>query len=284
MLGMSTLIQMLIPRIVVLCVLAYSIEALLGNRFKLPLQTSTGLLLSGRSWDFLHESFLITTADESSTRMQSTKGVLSRLELDKITLKKFAVDREDKVRGCYTSHMAVLREVSHAMQKQNRDSYYVLMLEDNIALAYENSANQAVLEALQSIGSFLNSAAVTCDVLHLGYMMYVPGLRARSLRQEGHPGIVQLFSTSNATAIGTSAYFISAQGVQKLLQYDVAQGGYVPGKAIPNVMAEVFPDSRYALYPMLLHRSGKRRVLPLSLPYMLHPVSATRSSSTKRHC
>jgi hypothetical protein len=145
------------------------------------------------------------------------------------------------------------------MRRANRDQYHVLVLEDNIALAYEGSTNQSVATALKSIATLLQSS-VTCDVLHLGYMMYVPALRVRSMREEGHDGIVQLFSTSNATAVGTSAYIISAQGVRKLLQYDAQQGGYVPGKAIPNVMAEVFPDSRYALYPMLLHRSGEHRL------------------------
>jgi hypothetical protein len=55
-------------------------------------------------------------------------------------------------------------------------------------------------------------------------------------------------------AVGTSAYLISAAGVSKVLQRH-AERGYVD--AIPNVMSQLFPESRYAVYPMLFHRAGE---------------------------
>lgn len=65
-----------------------------------------------------------------------------------------------------------------------------------------------------------------------------------------------LASNPTSAAVGTSAYLISPLGVKHLLQADEAAGGFA-NKAIPNVMAEVFPQTRFATYPMLFHRAGR---------------------------
>ena len=60
--------------------------------------------------------------------------------------------------------------------------------------------------------------------------------------------------TEKSASIGTSAYIISPDGVQQMLNYHKANGYQ---EAIPNIMAELFPSSRFTVYPMLFHRAGK---------------------------
>ncbi len=64
--------------------------------------------------------------------------------------------------------------------------------------------------------------------------------------------VVKMIADSKAS-VGTSAYIISKSGVDRILKRH-KMSGYT--EAIPNIMAELFPDSRYAAYPMVFHRAG----------------------------
>jgi hypothetical protein len=81
--------------------------------------------------------------------------------------------------------------------------------------------------------------------------MYVPGLSLSKLKSQDK--IVQM-KTTQQSAVGTSAYLISKQGIKKILD-DYKKFGFT--EAVPNVMSKLFPDTRYASYPMVFHRTAK---------------------------
>ena len=113
------------------------------------------------------------------------------------------------------------------------------------------------------------------DVFHLAYMMYVPGLSlhptdtdnsdtntnnsddaAAATRAAGNRNrrrsVVRMRADAQAS-VGTSAYVISRSGVDAFLAHHAAHG-YT--EAVPNVMATLFPATRFAAYPMPLHRAA----------------------------
>jgi GR25 family glycosyltransferase involved in LPS biosynthesis len=169
---------------------------------------------------------------------------LKRVGLDKkVNVRVFKPDDEDRVRGCYTSHMAIMQEIQK--KYKNKKNYKVLILEDNLEITLRMNPN-----VVDSISEFLEQKE-DWDIFHLAYMMYVPGLNLNKLKNEDH--IVQMFSDPGSS-IGTTAYIISKSGVDSMIEYN-KKNGYK--EAIPNVMAASFPSSRYASYPMLFHRASK---------------------------
>lgn len=94
-------------------------------------------------------------------------------------------------------------------------------------------------------------------MVHLAYNMYVPGLSVKRIPAEAH--VVQLRCGADS-ALGTTAYIISRSGLDRLLA-EHRRIGYLPGDAIPNLMARLFPESRYAAFPMPLHRSAEIKSL-----------------------
>ena len=85
--------------------------------------------------------------------------------------------------------------------------------------------------------------------------MYVPGLSVETLPAQDH--VVRLQCNADSV-LGTTAYVISRQGLETLLA-EHRRTGYVD--AIPNMMARLFPNTRYAAYPMPLHRAAKVKSL-----------------------
>ena len=51
------------------------------------------------------------------------------------------------------------------------------------------------------------------------------------------------------SAVGTSAYMVSKSGVESMLA-DYRANKFTD--AVPNIMAKLFPSSRYAAYPMVI--------------------------------
>jgi len=203
-------------------------------------------------WNFMDGVYLITTTAKDTPRLDQTKIELSKVGLlDKVQIRTFIPDNEDRVRGCYTSHISVLSEVQK--QFKNKKNYKVLILEDNLEVTKRMNNN-----ILESVNNFINDKDKNnekWDVFHLAYMMYVPGLSLKKLNtgEEWSNNIVQLYSNSESS-IGTSAYIISKSGVDAVLKKH-KESGFV--EAIPNIMALLFPNSRYAAYPMIFHRAGK---------------------------
>lgn len=243
---------------------SYSYKSLSLRRNKIirgsrSLSMSTDLLTSpkeikatGNDWDFMDDIYLITTTSKDTTRLDQTKIELGKVGLlDKVKIRTFTPDNEDRVRGCYTSHINILTEVQKSFK--NKKNYKVLILEDNLEVTKRMNNN-----VLASVNSFMKEKDMNnekWDVFHLAYMMYVPGLSLKKLNtgDEWSNNIVKLFSNSESS-IGTSAYVISKTGVDSVLLKH-KESGFV--EAIPNIMALLFPNSRYAAYPMIFHRAGK---------------------------
>ena len=203
------------------------------------------IMHASADWSFLDGVYLITTSLDGNKRLEHTKGQLTDVGLwDRVNVKVFPPDNEDRVRGCYTSHIAVLEEIS--VKYKNKPNYSVLILEDNLEITRRHDTN-----TIESVSNFVKSTNDygKWDAFHLGYMMYVPGL---NLIKSETKNIVHMY-TDVGTAVGTSAYIISKSGVAKILNHH-KEYGYT--EAIPNIMALLFPDTRYAPYPMLFHRAA----------------------------
>lgn len=192
-------------------------------------------------WSFIDAVYLITT-DIGGDRFESTKAELQRVNLwDKVSVKTFKADNEDRVRGCYTSHIAVLKEIKKKLGR--KPNFTALVLEDNLEVT--GGMGPAVL---QNTAQFIQNQP-GWDVFHLAYMMYVPGL---NFERQSNKNVVRMIAGPESS-VGTSSYLISKAGVEKMLKKDAEQG-FV--EAIPTVMAEIFPQTRYASYPMVFHRAG----------------------------
>lgn len=221
------------------------------------------------AWEFLDEIYLVTTSGANNNRLGMAKSQLEEAGLwDGVTVRTFPVDTADKVRGCYNSHIAVLQEIQNKYKWKLKRNYHALILEDNL----ETAQGMQIPEVLQSVRSFITQSAG--DVCYLAYMMYVPGMSLKRIKPATTNGrsrlnmategsiadvsdhVVQMRSQGGSAVVGTTAYIISASGVDKILRYDRENKGYVSGEAIPNVMAKIFASTRFAAYPMLFHRSG----------------------------
>jgi hypothetical protein len=238
------------------------------------INVNTGVLLL--DWSFLDGVYLIhcSNGDPEGTRLTSTTNVLKYVNLlDGVSIKEFETDDENRVRGCYTSHLSIYREVlrqedlntndndhnkatfpTHRALSNNR---HVLILEDNLALNRKVISHQT----LDSIATFLQSNQ-DWDVMHLAYIPYVPHLKVSTTtttEYDQNNDIVKL-STGIGSALGTTAYIINTPAMKRLVQEDDSNGGYhqLP---IPDVMAKVFGESRYASNPTLFVRAPTTKSL-----------------------
>ena len=197
------------------------------------------------SWDFVDSVFLITcpSADGSNERLQRAQEVLTSVGLGNcVEVREFDRDDTDRVRGCYTSHIAVLQEVEQLARKRS-GAFNALVIEDNVALSPRISK-----ETLDGVASFLREDSA--DMVHLAYIMYVPGLSVE--RVDERPSLVRLECNADSV-LGTTAYLITRRGVEAVMA-EHRRAGYVD--AVPNMMARLFPRTRYAAYPMVFHRAA----------------------------
>ena len=243
--------------------------------------TATGEL----DWSFVDAVYLITcpNADPGSVRLNTAKGILSDLGLmDKVEIKEFETDDDDRIRGCYTSHISVLKDAigqieqngSSRGDKTNKDFWQqlssifmdsptsksdndsnnlngekrqarVMVLEDNIGTS--GCLDQSTLDAISSFASTPDSS---WDMIHLSYIPYVPNLL---VSKTDDSNVVKL-TCGVGSALGTTAYIINESGMKSLLQEHNEKGYYA---AIPDVMALQFPESRYASFPVPFLRAPK---------------------------
>jgi hypothetical protein len=131
------------------------------------------------NWDFLDGAYLITTSQIENKRLEKTKFELESVNLwDKIIIRTFPTDDEDRVRGCYTSHIQVLQEIQKTYN--NQPNYQILIVEDNIEKTIQIDS-----KIIKNVDQFLQSPInKQWDIFHLAYMMYVPGLAAIKLNTE----------------------------------------------------------------------------------------------------
>lgn len=201
------------------------------------------------NWDFVDSIYLITTTKSDPNRLLRTKSELEDVNIWKrVKVITFQPDDEDRIRGCYTSHIKVYEAALKDNEKKK--DFNIMVLEDNVEKTKRISPY-----VVNSIKTFLN-AKDDWDIFHLGYMMYVPNFSIKKLSAEdafGSTQIVQLISGPEA-ALGTSAYLISKSGISKILKFHNENGFVLP---IPNVISMLFRDSRHGPYPMLFHRANK---------------------------
>lgn len=203
-------------------------------------------------WDFADGVYLITTTQQENSRLERTRVELDKVSLwDRVKVRTFKPDDEDRVRGCYSSHISVLREIQKEFK--GRKNYQALVLEDNLETTLRMDPS-----VVKSVEAFLEDQQYW-DVFHLAYMMYVPGLSLNKMTgadiqaKSWSQNVVQM-KAGPGSSVGTSAYIISKTGVEAILAED-SKSGYK--EAIPNVMAILFPESRFAAYPMIFHRAAK---------------------------
>jgi len=215
-------------------------------------------------WSFVDAAYLITcpSSDGRNPRLDAAWRQLQAIGLDsKTEVCEFSTDDEDRVRGCYMSHISVLEKAaSHFASRDRSEGLNILVLEDNLSIS-----PRIAQDTLDSVADFFlhsrqNNDGVGIkewDMVHLAYNMYVPGLSVKRIPKESH--VIQLRCNANS-ALGTTAYMISRSGLDRLLS-EHRRTGYIPGDAIPNLMARLFPKSRYAAFPMPLHRSAEIKSL-----------------------
>jgi len=198
-------------------------------------------------------AFIIScpNADGSNPRLAGIRPLLAEVGLgDRVEVREFPKDDNDRIRGCYTSHIAVLEEAQRRFE--GKKDYNILVLEDNIAVSPRLSP-----ETLATVKRYVTEpAAEPRDMVHLAYIMYVPGLEVERTRDEH---IVRLDCTPDSV-LGTTAYIMTRSGLDALLA-EHSRRGYTDGDAIPNVMARLFPNSRFAAFPMPFHRAANIKSL-----------------------
>jgi hypothetical protein len=125
-----------------------------------------------------------------------------------------------------------------------------LVLEDNLAL----TSDQLKQELLDSVAKYMTTDP-SWDVIHLSYIPYVPDLK---VSRTDFRDIVKL-SSGVGSALGTTAYIINTRAIKQLLKDDKENNGfYLP---IPDVMAKLFPETRYATNPTIFVRAPNTKSL-----------------------
>ena len=244
-----------------------------SSRSAAPSSTSTSAALD---WSFVDSVYLIhcPNGDPDGTRIQSTQSILGQVDLlDSTMIKEFDTDDEDRVRGCYTSHISVFRDALAADSRQssrtsngfnlleifqkkkdssnyNRD-HNVLIFEDNLYLG-----NKILLQnTLDAISDFVQNNENEWDVIHLAYIPYVPDL---TVSKTNDKRIVKLSTASKQSALGTTAYIINSRAIKRILEEDEKNGYTV---SIPDAMADLFGETRYALNPTAFVRAPATKSL-----------------------
>ena len=167
-------------------------------------------------WSFLDATYVITcpAADGTNPRLDNARRTLSEVGLDEFEPCEFQPDDEDRVRGCYTSHIAVLEEAERRFAGSTGD-LNVLVIEDNLSLSTRLCGS-----TLESVRAFLSGSGAARDVMHLAYIMYVPGLAVgRVERPDGEKEeSIVLLKSSIDSVLGTTAYVITRSGIDAVLR------------------------------------------------------------------
>jgi len=211
---------------------------------------SSNLYTTALDWtDLIDGGYLVTcpNGDPGRGRLASSTSIIDDSHLSSlITIKEFDTDDEDRIRGCYNSHIDILQEAKKTYGSRSSD-YNVLVLEDNIS-----SAGSLTQDLLDSLSTFRKTTDY--DLIHLAYIMYVPGLTVTKTTD----GAVVNLKCGLGSALGTTAYIINGAAINKILSEHEKNGYQI---AIPDLMAKLFPTSRYGAFPMPYHRAAKVKSL-----------------------
>jgi len=215
-------------------------------------------LVNDLDWSFLDAVYIITcpNADQGGRRLAQTKSIVNQVGISKsvehVLVQNFETDDEDRVRGCYNSHIAILENAQKRFVKENANSK-ILVLEDNLACSTEYGSG-ITQNMLDEWNIFLENNADDCDIIHLSYTPYVPNLTVSKTESSK----IKQLKCGVGSALGTSAYIVTRRGISKLLE-EHKRSGFV--LSIPDVMANLFPESRYAAYPVPFQRAPRVKSL-----------------------
>lgn len=170
-------------------------------------------------------------------------------------IRTFERDVENGARGCYASHMDVFRDALAT------DVQAVLMLEDN--LAQVGLPDEFVGQGPALLTRQLAWAARSqghWDILHLALVHSAASLCLVPVEDEPiarvertAPDVYGVVPIEKAPGLGTTAYVISRRAMDRLLTIDAERGGYA-GVPIDDLLAETFPATTFAAWPVLWHR------------------------------
>jgi hypothetical protein len=220
-------------------------------------------------WSFIDGVYLITcpNADPGGERVEKTKGILRDAGLlEKLQIKDFDTDDENRIRGCYTSHISVLRDIVGSEPRTNQLDDLLGSLFGKVSNGIEEKdVNMLIFEDNLALNGFLRQGSIEAvakysqsgtpwDMIHLAYIPYVPDLVVTKTSSDK---IVKL-SCGVGSALGTTAYIINTKAIKRILQEDDERGFYAP---IPDVMAKLFPESRYAIDPTIFVRAPNTKSL-----------------------
>jgi len=230
--------------------------------------------VSALDWFFIDSVYLIhcPNGDPDGDRIASTRNILKDVNLlNSLTVKEFETDDEDRIRGCYNSHISVFRDIIEKNSEKSSsngfdllgifknerrddvqvDDLNVLVFEDNLYL------NNEILtqESINAISNFIQEYKNKWDVIHLAYIPYIPDLLVSKMDDKR---IVRLSTKNKQSALGTTAYVINRRAMMKLIEEDDNRGYSV---SIPDAMAELFGGSRYALNPTAFVRAPTTKSL-----------------------
>mmetsp|Transcript_19206 Transcript_19206/g.47819 ORF Transcript_19206/g.47819 Transcript_19206/m.47819 type:complete len:409 (-) Transcript_19206:54-1280(-) len=238
--------------------------------------TSTSTTTSAAlDWSFLDSVYLIhcPNGDTDGTRIKSTKSILDDINLlESVTIKEFETDDEDRVRGCYTSHVSVFRDALATNSKTSRTNsgfnfFEIFQEKGNVSngngdanvLIFEDNVNLSnkvlVQETIDAISNFVQNNEKDWDVIHLAYIPYVPDLKVSKTNNDK---IVKLSTSNQQSALGTTAYIINSKAMKRIVEEDDKNGYKV---SIPDAMADLFGESRYALNPTVFVRAPATKSL-----------------------
>mmetsp|Transcript_14580 Transcript_14580/g.40513 ORF Transcript_14580/g.40513 Transcript_14580/m.40513 type:complete len:428 (-) Transcript_14580:1709-2992(-) len=239
---------------------------------------SSSVTTTPLDWSFLDSVCLIhcPNGDVEGSRIKSTRNILDDINLlDATTIKEFETDDEDRVRGCYTSHVSVFKDLLgkssatavggfdffNVFRKTNDDrsdntdgideDLNVLIFEDNLFLGNRILTQ----ETIDAVSNFIQDKTNQWDVIHLAYIPYVPDLQVSRTNDKR---IVKLSTSNKQSALGTTAYIISKRAMKRIVEEDNKNGYTV---SIPDAMADLFGDSRYALNPTAFVRAPATKSL-----------------------
>ncbi len=112
---------------------------LIGRALAPRLCAPSGEALPRIDWSFIDAAFLITcpNADGSNPRLDKAWRQIEQVGLADLTeVREFGTDNEDRVRGCYTSHITVLSEAEKRFADRDpSEPLNVLVLEDNLSIS-----------------------------------------------------------------------------------------------------------------------------------------------------
>lgn len=224
----------LLPVLVLLCGIATSSTFLRCPYWSTKTHRFSGVGRASLSGLEDRHSFLISTA--CSSRRSKALSRLSNVCAPQVRI--FERD-QDGARGCYTSHLSVYKE---ALQK---GLSWAMILEDNLMLTQEPLEVQNSLAGLLEWLSTSPARGTQWSIVHLSLVHSAASLRLRSPQDLPYGQLVKVERTApdwygpvqikRPPGLGTTAYLVSRDAMQAILDYDSRRGYVAP---IDDVLAE----------------------------------------------